>query len=74
MLTSQNIKKGMQSGRIAITEPQSDWDSFSLTKGIPKDKRGIFPFPVGMMTSHHAEPRVEVTVQEGRTVKSLSPQ
>jgi hypothetical protein len=45
METSQNIRKGMRSGRSTRPEPQSDWDSFSLTTGIPKDPKGVFLFP-----------------------------
>jgi hypothetical protein len=74
MATSQNMKKGTRSGRIARPEPQSDWDSFSLTTGIPKDKKGIFPLPTGTTTSHRTELGVEGTAQEGRTVEALSPQ
>jgi hypothetical protein len=62
MVTSQRIKKSTCSGRIVRPKPQSDWDSFSLTIGIPKDKRGIFPLPMGMMTSHHIELEGEGTV------------
>jgi hypothetical protein len=74
METSQSMKKGTHSGRITRPEPQSDWDSFSLTTGIPKDKREIFPLPTGKTTSHRAELGVEGTAQEGRTVEVLSPQ
>jgi hypothetical protein len=74
MVTSQNMNKGTHSGRIARTEPQSDWDSLSLTKGIPKDKKGIFPLPIGTKTSHCSEPGVEGTAQEGRTVDAWFPQ
>jgi hypothetical protein len=73
METSQNMKKGTRSGRITKPEPQSDWDSFSLTTGIPKDKKGFFLYP-GTMTSHCTELGVEGTMQEGRIVEALSPQ
>jgi hypothetical protein len=73
MVTSQRINKGVKSGRITRPEPQSDWDSFSLTTGIPKDKRGIFPLPAGTTTSHCVEPGVEGTAQEGRKKKPCLP-
>jgi hypothetical protein len=74
MATSQNKKKGTCSGRIARPEPQSDWDSFSLTTGVPKDKKGVFPSPMGTTTSHHAKFGVEGTAQEGRTTEAPFPQ
>jgi hypothetical protein len=54
METSQDLKKGTRSGMITIPEPQSGWDSFSLTTGILKDKKGSFPLPTGTMKSHCA--------------------
>jgi hypothetical protein len=74
METSQNIRKGARSGRITRPEPQSDWDSFSLTTGIPKDTKGVFPLPAETMISHHAEPGVEGPAQEGNILEALSPQ
>jgi hypothetical protein len=74
MVTSKNIRKGTQSGIIARSEPQSNWDSFSLTKGIPKDTNGFFPLPTGMMTSHHVEPGDEGPAQEGNIVEARPPQ
>jgi hypothetical protein len=74
METSQNMKKGTRSGRIARPQPQSDWDSFFLITGIPKDEREIFPSPAGTTTSHHAGLGKEETMQEGRKVDALSPQ
>jgi hypothetical protein len=74
MVTSQIINKAMRSGKIARLKPQSDWDSFSLTTGIPKDKRGIFSLPTGTTTSHHAEHGVEGFTQEGRAMEALSHQ
>jgi hypothetical protein len=63
METSQNMKKSTCSGRIAKPHPQSDWDSFSLTTCIPKDKKWIFPLPTGMAR----------IAQEGRTVDASFP-
>jgi hypothetical protein len=74
MATSQNIRKGARSGRISRPEPQSDWDSFSLTTGIPRDTKGVFPLPVETMISHRVEPRVEGPAQEGRILEAMSPQ
>jgi hypothetical protein len=74
MVTYQNMKKGTHSGRITRLEPQNDWDSFSLTTGITKYKKGIFPSPTRMTKSHRTKLGVEGTVQEGRIVESLSPQ
>jgi hypothetical protein len=74
MATSQNIKKGTRSGRITRPEPQSDWDSFSLTTGIPKDKRGFFLYPRERHITPCTELGVEGTAQEGRIVEALSPQ
>jgi hypothetical protein len=74
METSQRINMGVRSHRIAISKPQSDWDSFSLTRVIPKGKRGVFPLPMKMKTTHHVEPRVEGTTHEGRIVEAPSPQ
>jgi hypothetical protein len=74
METSQNIRKGARSGRSTRPEPQSDWDSFLLTAGIPKDPKGDFPLPVETMISHRAEAGVEEVAQEGRTLEALSPQ
>jgi hypothetical protein len=65
----QSINKGARSGIISKPDPQSDWDSFSLTTGIPKDKRGISSLSAGMTTSHHTEPGVE-----GRPLGSPSTQ
>jgi hypothetical protein len=74
METSQNIRKGMRSGRSAKPEPQSDWDSFFLTTGIPKDPKGDFPLPAEMMISHCTKAGVEEVSQEGRTLEALSSQ
>jgi hypothetical protein len=74
MATSQGRNKGVRSGRIASPEPQSDWDSFSFIAGTPKDKRGIFPSPTEMTTSHGAEPGKKETAQERRIEEDFSPQ
>jgi hypothetical protein len=74
METSQNIRKGVRSSRMARTQPPKDWDSFSLTIGIPKDPKGVFPLPAKPMISHRAELRVERPEQAGRIVEALSPQ
>jgi hypothetical protein len=47
---------------ITKPEPQSDFYSFSLAVGVPKDKKGVFLSPMGTMKSHHAELGVEGNV------------
>jgi hypothetical protein len=66
METSQNIRKGARNGKITKPKPQSDWDSLSLTTGIPKDTKGVFLLLAEMMISHYTEPGVEGPAQEGR--------
>jgi hypothetical protein len=74
MATSQNKKKGTCSGMISIPDPLSDWDSFSLIVGVPRYKKGIFPLPMRMTTSHHVELGVEGTAHEERIVEAPFPQ
>jgi hypothetical protein len=52
----------------------SNWDSFFLTAGIPKDPKGDFPLHAEKVISHHAEVGVEEGVQEGKMLESMSPQ
>jgi hypothetical protein len=52
----------------------SNWDSFLLTAGIPKDPKGDFPLPAERVISHRAEAGVEEAAQEGKTLEALSPQ
>jgi hypothetical protein len=75
MMTSKNIRKGVRSGISARPYPQSIWDSFLLTTGIPKNPKGFYPLPVETMISHLvAEPGVEGAMQEGKMLESMSPQ
>jgi hypothetical protein len=52
----------------------SDWDSFFLTAGIPKDPKGDFPLRAERVISHHAEVVLEEAAQKERTSEALSPQ
>jgi hypothetical protein len=52
----------------------SNWDSFFLTAGIPKDPKGDFPLPAERVISHRVEAGVEEAVQEGKMLEALSPQ
>jgi hypothetical protein len=52
----------------------SNWDSFLLTTGIPKDPKGDFPLSTERVISHHIEAIVEKTVREGKTSEALSSQ
>jgi hypothetical protein len=75
MATSQNVRKGTQSGRSARNETQSDWDSFSLIAGTPKDPKGFSLLIMEARISHRSEPGVEdATHQEGNMLEGLSPQ
>jgi hypothetical protein len=72
MATSKNIIRGTRSRIISRTEPQNDWDSFSLTTGAPEDPKGFFSFPTEVKVSHRVEPGVEGPENKGRTVTALS--
>jgi hypothetical protein len=74
METSQSIRKGTQSSKIARSKPQNDWESFSPAAGIPKDVKGVIPLPTEKTRSNHAEPEAEGFAQEGKTVEAPSPQ
>jgi hypothetical protein len=74
MATSQSIRKGTWSSRIARSKPQNDWESFSPATGIPKDAKGVIPLPTETIRSNRAEPEAERLVQGGKTVEAPSPQ
>jgi hypothetical protein len=71
MATPQNTKKGTHSGRITRPEPQSDWDSFPLRKGIPKEEREISPSPAGTTTSHRTQTWKRINYEGRKDKKSF---
>jgi hypothetical protein len=52
----------------------SEWDSFFLTVGIPKDPKGDFPLHAERVISHCTEVGLEEVVQEIKTSEALSHQ
>jgi hypothetical protein len=74
METSQSVRKGVWSSRIARSKPQNDWESFSPATGIPKDVKGVIPLLPEKTRSNHAQPEMEGFSQEGKMIESLSPQ
>jgi hypothetical protein len=73
MATPQNIRKGTRSGRSARLEPQSDWDSFLLTAGFPKDPKGDFPLCAERVISHLCRGHIGRDCAERRSVGSPVP-
>jgi hypothetical protein len=59
METSQSVRKGMWSNRIARSKPQNDCDSLSPATDIPNDLKGVIPLPAENTRSNHKEPEVK---------------
>jgi hypothetical protein len=57
-----------------LKRERSNWDSFLLAVGIPKDLKGYFPMPAERIISHRAEDGVGKVVQKGRTLEAPTPQ
>jgi hypothetical protein len=74
MLTSQSIKRGVQSRKISRSRPKNNWEFFSPMASIPKGMERIIPLPTEAIRSNHMEPEMERLVQGGKKVEVLPPQ
>jgi hypothetical protein len=74
MVTSRSVRKGAQSIRIASSEPQNDWKSFSPIVAIPKDVKRAIILPTEKTRSNHAESEMKGFTQERNIVGAPYPQ